>query len=154
MEDFSNYKMPSMFVAFPYCTWKCDKECGLQVCQNSALANSPNMDVDVDVVVKKYLDNPITRAVVCGGLEPFDSWLDLLQFVTKLREQTKDDIVVYTGYNMAEIADKIDVLKEYDNIIVKFGRYKPRQESRYDDVLGVFLASDNQYAEVISNRGN
>ena len=154
MEDFSNYKMPSMFVAFPYCTWKCDKECGLQVCQNSALANSPNMDVDVDVVVKKYLDNPITRAVVCGGLEPFDSWLDLLQFVTKLREQTKDDIVVYTGYNMAEIADKIDVLKEYDNIIVKFGRYKPHQENRYDDVLGVYLASGNQYAEVISNRGN
>lgn len=154
MEDFSNYKMPSMFVAFPYCTWKCDKECGLQVCQNSALANSPSMDVDVDVVVKKYLDNPITRAVVCGGLEPFDSWLDLLQFVTKLREQTKDDIVVYTGYNMAEIADKIDVLKEYDNIIVKFGRYKPHQENRYDDVLGVYLASGNQYAEVISNRGN
>lgn len=154
MEDFSNYKTPSMFVAFPYCTWKCDKEYGLRVCQNSALANLPNVDVDVDVVVKKYLDNPITKAVVCGGLEPFDSWLDLLQLVTKLREQTKDDIVVYTGYNMAEIADKIDVLKHYNNIIVKFGRYKPNQKGHYDDVLGVFLASDNQYAEVISEYGN
>ena len=33
-EDFVNYKKPAMVLEFPYCSFKCDKECGRQVCQN------------------------------------------------------------------------------------------------------------------------
>lgn len=150
MEDFSNYKKPSMFIAFPKCTWKCDKECGVQVCQNGTLAKAPNIDIDVDIIVKKYLNNPITKAVVCGGLEPFYSWSDLLMFIEKFRAKSQDDIVIYTGYYKEEIADKIDILKQYPNIIIKFGRYLPGHEKHYDDLLGVCLASNNQQAERIS----
>lgn len=149
-EDFSNYKKPSMFIAFPRCDFKCDRECGMQVCQNGALARTPDIDIDVDIIVKKYLDNPITKAVVCGGLEPFDSWSDLLLFIEKFREKSQDDIVIYTGYYKEEIADKIDILKRYGNIIIKFGRFLPNREKHYDEVLGVELASPNQHAEVIS----
>ena len=49
-----------------------------------------------------------------------------------------------------EIADKINILKRYDNIVVKFGRFLPGHKKHYDEVLGVELASPNQYAEVIS----
>ena len=35
----------------------------------------------------------------------------------------------------------------FKNIIIKYGRYIPDQEPHYDEVLGVNLASDNQYAE-------
>ena len=84
------------------------------------------------------------------GLEPFDSWSDLLELIKKLRCFVDDDIVIYTGYYKDEIADKIHVLSEYKNIIVKFGRQIPNQEKHYDEVLGVYLASDNQYAENIS----
>ena len=150
MEDFSNYKKPSMFIAFPKCTWKCDKECGMQVCQNGALAKVPVLDIEADIIVKKYLDNPITKAVVCGGLEPMDSWSDLLLFIEKFRENSQDDIVIYTGYHKEEIINRINILKRYDNIVVKFGRYIPNQEKHYDEVLGVELASPNQRAEVIS----
>ena len=150
MEDFSNYKKPSMFIAFPKCTWKCDKECGVQVCQNGALAKAPDLDIDVDIIVKKYLDNPITKAVVCGGLEPFDSWSDLLLFIEKFRRKSQDDLVIYTGYNKEEITDKINILKRFSNIIIKFGRFLPGHEKHCDEVLGVELASPNQYAEVIS----
>ncbi len=150
MEDFSNYKKPSMFIAFPCCDFKCDKEYGVQVCQNGALAKAPNLDIDVDIIVKKYLDNPITKAVVCGGLETLDSWLDLLLFIKKFREKSQDDLVIYTGYNKEEITDKINILKQFPNIIVKFGRYIPNQEKHYDKVLGIELASPNQYAERIS----
>ena len=150
VEDFSNYKKPSMFIAFPKCSWKCEKECGERVCQNSALAKAPNIDIDVDIIVKKYLDNPITKAVVCGGLEPFDSWSDLLLFIEKFRERSQDDIVVYTGFYKEEIADKINILKQFPNIVIKTGRYIPNQEQHYDEVLGVYLASNNQRAERIS----
>ena len=31
-------------------------------------------------------------------------------------------------------------------VIIKFGRFIPNRPSRYDEVLGVTLASDNQFA--------
>lgn len=43
--DICNYKKPSMFVIFPKCTFKCDKECKQPVCQNSSLANEPVVDI-------------------------------------------------------------------------------------------------------------
>lgn len=149
-EDFVNYKKASMFIGFPSCSWKCEKECGKRVCQNGTLATSTNIEVDVRSIVSRYVDNDITSAIVCGGLEPFDSWRDLYCLVTYLRMKTNDDIVIYTGYYKEEIQEYIDKLMFFDNIIIKYGRYIPGYEKHYDDVLGVYLASDNQYAEKIS----
>ena len=145
-EDFVNYKKISMTIMFPHCNFKC----GAEYCQNSPLAKSKTYDIDIDETIEKYLNNPITEAVVMQGLEPIDSWLDLLLFIQKFREKAQDDIVIFTGYYKEEIANKIDILKRYDNIIVKFGRFIPGHKKHYDKVLGIELASDNQYAEVIS----
>ena len=66
-------------------------------------------------------------------------------------EVKKQDILdILAGYNKEEIQDKIDILKNFINIIIKFGRYIPNQKPHYDEVLGVNLASDNQYGEKIS----
>lgn len=148
-EDFVNYKKPSMFIGFPSCSWKCDKECGKKVCQNDTLATSPDITIGIKSIVNKYINNPITSSIVCGGLEPFDSWNDLLLLIAYMRVSTQDDIVIYTGYYEEEIKEYINKLKAFRNIIIKFGRYIPNQEKHYDDVLGVWLASDNQYAERI-----
>lgn len=145
-EDFVNYKKVSMTIMFPHCTFKC----GAEHCQNSPLAKSKTYDIDIDETIEKYLNNPITEAVVMQGLEPMDSWSDLLLFIEKFREKSQDDIVIYTGYYKEEITDKINILKQHKNIIMKFGRFIPNQEKHYDGVLGVYLASDNQNAEVIS----
>ena len=152
MEDFINYKKPSMFILFPSCSFKCEKECGEHCCQNSALAQAPNIDVGVKAIVNKYINNPITSAIVIGGLEPFDSEQDLLTLITYLRDSTQDDIIIYTGFTKEELKD-IETYKSllrFKNIIIKFGRYIPHQQPHYDSVLGVMLASDNQYAERIS----
>ena len=149
-EDFTNYKKASMFISFPTCTFKCEKECGIKCCQNSELAKSPITDYDIDKLIKRYVDNIYTSAIVCGGLEPFDSFEELIIFIMKFREISKDDIVIYTGYNEYEIQNKIDKLKQYENIIVKFGRFIPNKEKHFDEVLGIYLASDNQYAKKIS----
>lgn len=149
-EDFVNYKKPSMFIGFPACSWKCDRECGMQVCQNGALATSQIKNIGFKTIVNRYINNPITSSVVCGGLEPFDTWDDLYCLVTYLRLSTQDDIVIYTGYYKEEIEVYINELKVFPNIIIKFGRYIPGCEKHYDEVLGIYLASDNQYAERIS----
>lgn len=148
-EDFNNYKKPSMLLGFPKCSFKCDRECGKQVCQNSALATAPNVEVNPMDIIRRYENNSLTQAVVIGGLEGFDSWVDLHNFIFLFRSVSDDDIVIYTGYTKCEIADKVKILKEFPNIIIKYGRYIPNQKPHYDEILGVDLASDNQYAERI-----
>lgn len=149
-EDFVNYKKPSMFISFPKCSWKCEKECGVRCCQNGALAREKDIDIDIDYIVQRYIENPITSAVVCGGLEPFDSWEDLENFIKTLRKYTNNECVIYTGYREDELIDKVSKLKKFDNIIIKYGRYLPNGVPKFDRMLGVTLSSENQYAVKIS----
>lgn len=149
--DFVNYKKSSMFIGFPHCTFKCDKECGEEVCQNSPLVKQPNIEIKVENIIKRYLNNPMTNAIVIGGLEPFDDWEELYSLVFFFRLHTTDDIVIYTGYNEEEISLYLWFLKLFPNIIVKFGRFIPHQDPRFDEILGIELQSDNQYAKVVSH---
>ena len=149
-EDFTSYKKPSMVIGFPSCTFKCERECGQKMCQNSALAKAPNIEISINSLIERYMNNPITKAIICAGLEPFDSWNNLQCFIMNFRYWCNDEIVIYTGYNKDEIEDQINWLKLYEPIIIKYGRFIPSQQKHYDDVLGIYLASDNQYAEVIS----
>ena len=156
-EDFVNYKKPSMFIAFNSCTFKC----GRAECQNSELALAPSIYVNKEEICERYIKNPITEAFVFGGLEPFDQLMDLISLVDCIRNKynIKDDIVIYTGYTEAELSKGLIskdpevasqnyhfLTNNYENIIIKFGRYFPNNETHFDKILGVYLASDNQYA--------
>lgn len=161
-EDFINYKKPSMVIEFPYCSFKCDKDCGRAVCQNSPLVNEPNIEIEHYKIINRFFKNDISEAIVFQGLEPLDSFTDVLKLLAILHLPAfavfQIDVVIYTGYTKEELQNKIykdntsylDKLKKYNNIIIKYGRYIPDQEPHYDEVLGVNLASDNQYAERLS----
>ena len=111
---------------------------------------SAKIDFDEQKIVNRYIDNPITTSIVISGLEPFDSFNELVILIRSFREKTSDDIVIYSGYNKEEITSYIEELKQFKNIIIKFGRFIPNQEKHYDEVLQVTLASPNQYGEKIS----
>ena len=146
-EDITNYKKICMTIGFPNCDFKCGKE----LCQNSPIAKMENIEISYAAIVKRYLDNPLSEAICFQGLEPFDSPHDLILLIEEFRKYTNDDIIIYTGYYWDEISCYISLLiKSFKNIIVKYGRYIPNQESHFDEVLGVKLSSDNQYAEKIS----
>lgn len=153
-EDFTNYKIPSMFIGTISCDGKCCSEAGipLSVCQNDGWRSCAPIEVNDFDLCKRYIHNRLTGAVVFGGLEPFEQFEEMEEFVHALRVVfgCSDDIVIYTGYYPHEIQEQLKVLSAYKNIIVKFGRFVPNSTSRFDDVLGVTLASDNQYAERIS----
>lgn len=151
-EDFVNYKEPCMYICTPHCSFKCDKEAGGSYCHNSSLANSMEYEFSDDEMIKRYCANPITKAICIAGLEPFDSWGELQHFFRSLRQRYNcmDTVVIYTGYNKDEIEQKIEILKPFKNIIIKYGRFIPNQRKHFDEVLGVYLASPNQYAERIS----
>ncbi len=147
-EIFQDYKKPAMLLATCYCDWKCLKErdFDISICQNSDLSKQPNIKVTFDSIISRYINNPITHALIIAGLEPMLQFDEVVDFVKKFREVSQDDIVIYTGYYPEEVQSKINILKQYGNIIMKFGRFIPDRPTRYDDVLGVILNSDNQYA--------
>lgn len=139
-EDFVNYKKCSMLLAFPSCQWKCEE------CHNRALADAPDIKIDPQKLVARYLANPISEAIIFAGLEPFDSIEDLINSIREFRKHTEDIIIVYTGYTEREASMWTPLLRAWSNIIIKFGRYDPTQSEIYDPVLGVTLSSSNQYA--------
>lgn len=152
-EDFVNYKKPCMTIEMPICDFKCDRECGQKVCQNSSLAISETLAVDEEYLIQQYIHNPITEAICFQGLEPFDTFEDMLTIIKELALYScDDDIVIYTGYTRDEIKEElIDKLKEaaVGRLIIKWGRFIPDKEHHFDEVLGVTLTSPNQYAEEI-----
>lgn len=125
------------------------------MCQNGALANSPDIEITIEKLVDRYLSNPISNAIVFGGLEPFEDIDNVVKFINLIRSKgNTDDIVIYTGYTEEEIANQFRnyflILQRYPNIVIKYGRFIPNQKSHFDDVLGIELQSDNQYAKRIS----
>lgn len=151
-EVFQDYKKTSMLIEMPYCTFKCLNELNLpiSICQNCELTNQKNIEIDCATLIERYLGNNLTSAVIFAGLEPFDSFLDVFDFIRQFRAVCNDEIVVYTGFDEHEITDKTRILSQFKNIIIKFGRFIPDQEKHYDEILGVELASPNQYAKNIS----
>lgn len=151
-DDFVNYKKCSMFLGVISCDWKCCKENKISctTCQNYSWSNNPIKDISNKDIINMYQQDELEESIVFGGLEPFLQFQELLSFISDFRKVSDDDIVIYTGYYPSEIEKEITILKKFSNIIIKFGRYIPNRPSRYDEILGVTLASDNQYAEKIS----
>ena len=152
-EDMINYKKISTTLMMPKCDFKCDKENGVQLCQNWMLAAAPSVAIPVESFARRYMDNDISEAIVFQGLEPLDSLVDVCTVSACLSDLgCQDDIVIYTGYNKNEIdPSDLNFLTSCvaNHLIIKWGRYIPNQSPHFDPVLGVNLASDNQYGELI-----
>lgn len=155
-EDFQDYKKTAMFLATCRCDFKCCEEGGFDrsICQNSPMASQPTLGIPDEEIVARYKANPLSKAIVFGGLEPFLQVGELFDLICLFRyEGVTDDIVIYTGYTKEELYNnwfrEIEALCDlrcYGNIIVKTGRYRPGGTPRFDALLGVTLANEEQYA--------
>jgi len=124
----------------------------ISTCQNAALSSSPIHEIDDLDIFKMYIQNPITKAVVLGGLEPMLQFDEVLHLLDIFRKNGCEDVfVIYTGYYPEEIPEKVEQLRGR-NVIVKYGRFVPSltQYPHFDKLLGVTLATDNQFAEEIT----
>lgn len=113
---------------------------GKELCQNSPLAKTPTKEIEIEKIVEDYLKNELTSAIVFGGLEWMDQFLELIECIEAFRKKTNDDIIVYTGYDKNEIPEHLMTLKKYKNIIMKFGRFIPNQKPHYDKILRSFTS--------------
>jgi hypothetical protein len=78
----------------------------------------------------------------------FDEVYNLISYFRQ--KNCNDDFVIYTGYYPNEVENYVEKLKKFKNIVIKFGRFIPKSASVFDKILGVKLASKNQFAEKIS----
>lgn len=151
-ENFGDYKLPSIFISSCYCDWKCARDGGFDksICQNSHIAQMENINIGNFDIYNRYRNNPITKSVVIGGLEPIVQINDILRLISTFRvNNCNDPFIIYTGYREDEIQEEINKLLMFENIYIKFGRYIPDREKIFDENLGVFLSSDNQYSKKI-----
>lgn len=151
--DYSNYKKASMFIATCKCDWKCciEQNIDKSICQNSAIATQKNIEIPIEEIFNRYSLNPLTKAIVIGGLEPFLQFKEIYNLIKYFRENNcEDDFVIYTGYYLYEIENYTEKLKQFKNIILKTGRYIPTLTGKYDELLGVNLISNNQHGIKIS----
>lgn len=148
-EVIQDYYKPSLYLAFPKCTFKCCIEQGIpvSVCHNSDLIKQKTKLYKTSDIIKAYTDNIITKAIIMAGLEPMESFDSVIELVKEFRKITNDDIVIYTGFYPDEINDRVEQLRQFPNIIMKFGRFIFNSKPVYDDVLKINLASENQFAE-------
>lgn len=152
-ENFQDYKKPSMFISAISCDFKCLRELrmDISVCQNMKACNLPTKCLELSRIYERYISNPITQAIIIGGLEPMLQFKEIYNLINYFRDaKCKDDFVIYTGYYPSEIEKEVSLLKTFDNIIIKYGRFIPNSNLKYDKVLGVSLSSENQYAEKVS----
>lgn len=152
-EDFVNYKKSSMFIGLGSCDWKCCKEAHIPItiCQNCELAQQKDVEMEIGQIYNRYIQNRFTNAIVIGGLEPLTQFNDIVNLISYFRNRgCMDDFVIYTGYYKDEISNCLNTLSDFKNIVVKFGRFKPNESKHIDNILGVKLISNNQYAEKIS----
>lgn len=156
-EDFQDYCKPAMFICAKSCTMKCNKKAGREVCQNASLLLQDTIDLSDNHIIKLYTENDLTKAIVIGGLEPLDQPMEIEAFVVALnRHKIQDDLVIYTGYSEEEVKESaclsstvsniIKGCKAMRNLVIKYGWFVDGCKPHFDNVLGVNLASDNQYA--------
>lgn len=151
VDEFSGYyyKDPYMLLVAPTCTWKCNG------CKHAHLSLLETKDYPDDIILKRFNTNPRTKAIVIGGLEPFDSEDELHSFIFSARKffepGDRPVLVISTGYYLDELKKSHhwcwieSEIVQYGNAIIKCGRSELGEKPFFNPILGVYLDGINQY---------
>ena len=148
--DLVNYVYPTFLIASGVtCTFKCERECGKKVCQNHPLLKEEVIHYSIPNAIWRYDRQSLSNSITFQGLEPLDNMVQLVWFLIEFRKNHDDDVIIWTGYTEDECEAFINLLKELKitNVIIKFGRYVPDKEPHMDELLGVQLSNEEQYAK-------
>lgn len=143
-ETITDYRKSTLYLCGYICTLGC-KDCF----HNELKKNHPTT-LSIEKLFTDYISTTSCDAILFSGLNWLEQIEELFVLIHYIRSNhINKDIVIYTGYDKHEISDKIAMLSKFDNIIIKYGRFDATLPPRYDDVLGITLASSNQWAELL-----
>lgn len=143
----------------------CSKHC--KDCSNEELwSEDKNKDIDVQEILrilKSSLENKEIDGITITGGEPFEQ-LGELKILLKQISTISNDILVYTGYTMEELQEKLSnedmsCIKEYISVLIE-GRYinllndntSPLRGSSNQNIIFINESMREQY-EIYLNTG-
>ena len=98
---------------------------------------------EIKTIMAPSYKDAVEKLIIKYGTElDDDKILDSIDDWQQLSEYLNDKYTI--DYHIKAFEK---VFRMYGNIIVKYGRYVPNQKPHYDELLGILLASDNQYAK-------
>ena len=144
-EVYNDYKKVGVLLATPTCNNNC------KYCQNEYLKKKKPIEYDISEIFNFVKKNKLIKSFIFGGLDCMDSFDQTYDIIKEIRKKFDYDIVLYTGKLKTDINLEIEKLKNFKGIIIKFGKYKKNKEKKYDELLGITLASNNQYSRRIED---
>ncbi len=84
---------------------------------------------DTDKIYEKIIDNPLLKGVTFSGGEPFCQPAPLYDIAKRLKENTKLDVMIYTGFlfeKLVEMSEKDEDIKNLLSVadIIVDGRFE------------------------------
>ena len=147
-ETFNDFLSPSLLVAVKKCDYKCCKEANIAIstCHNYSLDLEKEIDIKNEYLFNKFINNKFVESLGFAGKEPMLDiyFYDIEKYIEYHRKFDNSPIFIYTGYYENEIIEKINILKKYENIYIKIGRFIPNKQSYKDDLTGVILSNKEQ----------
>ena len=140
------YKEPSMLINAPGWSFP------LRDCPDVFLLNHETKEYKDEIILKRFSENPQTKAIVIAGLEPMENVIDLRSFIFSARKffdpGNRPKIIILTTYYMEELPQKKwgglrSEIIQYGNCIIRCGRYEKTKKK----VLGIPLSyNQNLYS--------
>ena len=59
----------------------------ISICQNEPLYHSPVIDIPDEQIYNQFINNPITKAVVIGGMEPMIQSNEVIDLISYFRSR-------------------------------------------------------------------
>jgi len=147
-ETYGDYKECSMLLIADNCINKCEG------CHNQHLLQLESKIFPDEEIIKRFVENPLSKAIIFGGLEPMDQAEEVEKFIfTAINMGIACPIIIYTSYNplsyVFRCSNVMEAIKQYlGKVIIKHGPYKKDLKPVFNEDLGVTLASSNQYTIV------
>jgi pyruvate-formate lyase-activating enzyme len=135
------------FVGALICAVSCSIGC--KDCFNESVKQEPNRCSYIPNILDEIQANPFNEGVILAGLEWSSQPKELIALV---KEATKRHlpIIIYTGYTSDQFIRRVPRIKEFPNVLIKYGSFNQNLRSFEHKEYGVNLASTNQHIQKIS----
>jgi len=136
------------FVGALVCALDCNIGC--KGCFNQSLKEAPIFYKKADEIMDEIMSNPFNEGVILAGLEWSLQPTELLALVKSATVRNMP-VIVYTGHDINTFLRRVPLIKQFTEVLVKYGAYDESKLSLTHEAYGIKLASTNQHIDSIAN---
>ncbi|MCH4890037.1 radical SAM protein [Acidaminobacter sp. JC074] len=136
------------FVGALVCALDCNIGC--KGCFNQSLKEAPIFYKKADEVLDEIMSNPFNEGVILAGLEWSLQPSELMAMIKSCASKNIP-VIVYTGHKIETFLRRVPKIKNYPEVLIKYGAYDESKLSLTHEAYGVRLASTNQNIQSVAD---